>query len=69
MRTALRRLRSISFLLPLALVTAGAPVSGCSDTSAPSGCCKVCKGGKACGDSCISKSDTCNKGVGCACNG
>ena len=32
-------------------------------------CCKVCKKGKACGDSCISRSKTCHKGIGCACNG
>lgn len=32
-------------------------------------CCKVCRQGKACGDSCISRSYTCRKGVGCACDG
>jgi hypothetical protein len=32
-------------------------------------CCKVCKGGKACGDSCIASGTTCNVGNGCACNG
>lgn len=32
-------------------------------------CCKVCITGKACGDSCISKSYKCYKGVGCACDG
>lgn len=31
-------------------------------------CCKVCETGKACGDSCISRSYTCHKGRGCACN-
>jgi endonuclease YncB( thermonuclease family) len=31
-------------------------------------CCKVCTTGKACGDSCISRSKSCNKGRGCACN-
>lgn len=36
----------------------------------PSGdCCKVCTSSKACGDSCIPKSSTCNKSSGCACNG
>lgn len=34
-----------------------------------SSCCKVCTSSKACGDSCISKSKTCNVGRGCACNG
>lgn len=32
-------------------------------------CCKVCRKGKACGNSCISRSYTCHKGKGCACNG
>ena len=33
-----------------------------------SNCCKVCNKGKACGHSCISRSYTCGKGPGCACN-
>ena len=32
-------------------------------------CCKVCRKGKACGDSCISRAKTCWKGPGCACDG
>ncbi len=32
-------------------------------------CCKVCRKGKACGDSCISRSYECHKGRGCACDG
>ncbi len=32
-------------------------------------CCKTCRKGKACGDSCISKSKSCRKGPGCACDG
>ena len=31
-------------------------------------CCKVCSKGQACGNSCISRSYTCRKGRGCACN-
>ncbi len=31
-------------------------------------CCKICSKGKACGNSCISRSYTCHKGVGCACD-
>jgi hypothetical protein len=31
-------------------------------------CCKICRKGKACGDSCISRSYTCHKPPGCACN-
>jgi len=32
-------------------------------------CCRICKKGKACGDSCINKNYTCTKPPGCACNG
>ena len=35
----------------------------------PAACCKVCIKGKACGNSCISKSKTCHKAPGCACDG
>lgn len=31
-------------------------------------CCKICTTGKACGDTCISRSNTCRKGPGCACD-
>jgi hypothetical protein len=31
-------------------------------------CCKHCSKGKACGDSCISRSYTCHKAPGCACD-
>lgn len=33
-----------------------------------SSCCRVCSKGKACGNSCISRSFTCRKGRGCACD-
>jgi len=32
-------------------------------------CCKICRKGKACGDSCIKNSYTCQKPPGCACDG
>ncbi len=32
-------------------------------------CCKICRKGKACGDSCISKKYICRKPPGCACDG
>ncbi|MEP1896758.1 MAG: hypothetical protein ABJQ98_03885 [Alloalcanivorax venustensis] len=35
----------------------------------PQSCCKVCRKGKACGNSCISRSYTCTKPPGCACDG
>ena len=31
-------------------------------------CCKVCSTGKACGNSCISRTKTCHKPPGCACD-
>lgn len=36
---------------------------------AQGGCCKICTKGKACGNSCISRSYTCHQPRGCACNG
>ena len=32
-------------------------------------CCRICQTGKACGDSCIARNETCRVGSGCACNG
>ena len=32
-------------------------------------CCKVCRKGKACGNSCININYTCHKPPGCACDG
>jgi hypothetical protein len=32
-------------------------------------CCKICHKRKACGDTCISRQDTCHVGQGCACDG
>lgn len=40
-----------------------------ASTTEPSVCCRVCRKGKACGNSCIARDRTCRKGVGCACNG
>lgn len=31
-------------------------------------CCKTCRSGKACGDSCIARDKTCTKPPGCACD-
>ena len=32
-------------------------------------CCKICRKGKACGNSCISRQKRCTKPPGCACDG
>lgn len=56
--------------LALALLTpvsAAAPV--CAQGGSGYACCKVCKKGKACGDSCIARNATCTKPRGCACDG
>jgi hypothetical protein len=45
-----------------------AALSGCGGVGS-AGCCKVCHVGYACGDTCISRADTCHVGRGCACNG
>ena len=39
------------------------------DLNTNQSCCKICKKGKACGNSCISKEYVCRKPPGCACNG
>lgn len=53
----------------LLMVTAiGAEVPGCNAAYAQS-CCKVCKAGKACGNSCISRDKACHQPPGCACGG
>ena len=32
-------------------------------------CCKICRAGKACGDTCIARDKVCHVGPGCACDG
>jgi hypothetical protein len=55
-----------------ALFLAAGPASfgpcGTGAAVAQAGCCKVCRAGKACGDSCIARDKTCHKGKGCACD-
>jgi hypothetical protein len=40
-----------------------------SSTIVVAQCCRICKKGKACGNSCISRAYTCRKPPGCACDG
>lgn len=45
-------------------------LAGCGDEdTAPNGesCCMHCDAGQPCGDSCISRSNTCHQEPGCAC--
>ncbi len=55
--------------------SSGAEARGALKEAQPSrapkaaGCCKICRKGIACGNSCISETKTCRKAPGCACNG
>ncbi len=74
-RTIMQRRRFRLFLPLAACLALGASVpnlAACSDGGGPtggSGCCRVCRTGKPCGDSCIARDKTCNKAGGCACSG
>lgn len=63
-----RRIKAAAVILGFGIALSAGPI-GCVPTAQGGGCCRVCTTGKACGDSCISRSDTCHKGAGCACNG
>ncbi len=41
----------------------------CAADAAGLACCKICRKGKACGDSCIAVDRECHKPRGCACDG
>jgi hypothetical protein len=51
--------------------TLAAPDQHAAETPSPTpmGCCRVCSKGKACGNSCISRADSCHQPPGCACDG
>jgi len=60
------RLVLASMALALSVpITSAAPVCAAAPDAI---CCKTCKKGKACGDSCIAKDDVCDKPKGCACD-
>lgn len=62
--------RTIWLALALAAVTpvtAASPL--CAADAGGYACCKKCKAGKPCGDSCIAKTANCTKPKGCACQG
>jgi hypothetical protein len=54
--------RSTEFLQSLGIETPVAVVM-------QQACCKICRAGKACGDTCISRDKVCHVGPGCACDG
>lgn len=52
------------------LVVGSSGTLPCTDSAfAAQECCKVCKKGKACGNSCIAADKRCSQPKGCACNG
>lgn len=61
----MRKLIATLALACIGTLGAAAPLCG---TAYAQSCCKVCKAGKACGNSCIAKDRACTKGKGCACN-
>ncbi len=75
MRFLVQRCRLLAVAAAPLLVAAGAPVCAAISTThsaaayAVTQCCKLCKKGKACGDTCIAKNKKCSKPRGCACNG
>jgi len=64
------RIVRLTGVVALTLAATGGPLAcGGKSATGSSGCCKVCRTGKACGDTCIQASDTCHQPTGCACNG
>lgn len=56
-------------ITPAAPLLSPAPKNQSVVPTPAQGCCKVCRKGKACGDTCISRNYECHVGPGCACNG
>jgi hypothetical protein len=61
-------IRSLAVILLFGIAAPAADVPLCG-TAWGAACCKVCKKGKACGDSCIRADAHCTKPKGCACDG
>lgn len=64
-----RFLSLIPVLTGCLLASAGPLLTGCEEGPTGSGCCRVCREGKACGDACIPEGSTCRSPAGCACGG
>ena len=70
---ATSRLRGLAILLAVVALVLACFTQEQEAFAAPactpaSQCCKICEGGQACGNSCISRSKQCHKGRGCSCN-
>ena len=61
--------KNIAYLAAVTACLAFGPTNvGQSQPVQTEACCKICKKGKACGDSCINRDYNCTKPPGCACN-
>ncbi|MCR8547138.1 hypothetical protein M4578_04820 [Salipiger sp. P9] len=77
MRTLTLNLLAALILVPLPMQAGAGPALGLRERVMalqtgqvePAACCKLCRKGKACGDSCISRDKVCHKAPGCACDG
>jgi hypothetical protein len=49
--------------------TSGSSARKRDTTKSSAACCKVCRRGKACGNTCIERDDVCHVSRGCACDG
>jgi hypothetical protein len=71
--TIMRRRFAFLPTLFIVLLTSSTPlITACGegDSTGPSKtCCRVCKEGKPCGDTCIARTSTCRTSGGCACQG
>ncbi|SDE05470.1 hypothetical protein [Rhodospira trueperi] len=56
-------------MTPGAALMDGTALDGGSLEQMARNCCRICRRGKACGDSCINRAYTCHRPPGCACNG
>lgn len=66
----LRTIGTVSAFIGVGMAVAPLDVTPRSGTCIPPDqCCKICSKGKACGNTCISRSYVCHKWRGCACNG
>lgn len=66
-RTRLFQFLLVPALLLLPATSAIPSASACVPGATGAACCKVCRKGKPCGDTCIARSKTCHVGRGCAC--
>ena len=62
------KLTVLSLIVATACMTMNDVQARSNNYQGKTSCCKVCRTGKACGNSCISRQYTCHKAPGCACD-